>query len=440
MAAQNWVSVICTLMVALLPFGAVAQITEPLLPVPTPPSGPQAPAAPGQPTYPGQTVTQRPRPEYNPIGMRVGDFFWFPHAEFDEAYNSNIFATPIATSDFTTLLQPGFDLLSSFPRNALNFHAGAVSQFYAEHPAQNTQNGSVAVDGQVDVTAGSWFYGGAQAAHLDIPRTSPNSPGNAAEPVTYNSYSANAGYTQTKVRLVYQAEAAVQYVQYNSVPLIGGGTLSQSSNDVTVSQTVLRSGYEFVPDYQGYIRLSGNLRDYEHTAPGAVRLNSVGYRIDVGLEIFPRHVLYGDVYFGYLNQSYDISSLGSIAAPDAGGRLVWNVTPLTTATLTGLRTVVQSNQTVATTGAGYLASTVVGNIDHELLRNLLVNANAGYENDPYQGNTRTDNVFNAGAGLKYLVNRNIFLGCTYSYQQRKSSVSGLSYTQNIVMLRLGTQF
>jgi hypothetical protein len=39
-----------------------------------------------------------------------------------------------------------------------------------------------------------------------------------------------------------------------------------------------------------------------------------------------------------------------------------------------------------------------------------------------------------------LVNRNLFLGGTCSYLQRSSSLSGSSYTQNIVTLRLGTQF
>src|SRR5215475_3811003 len=118
------------LMAVLSPLWATAQVTEPLLPVPPVPSGPQAPTAPGQPTYPGETVTQRPRPEFQPVGLRVGDFFWFPRGELDESYNSNIFASPTATSDLITGLQPSFDLLSSFPRNALNLHGNAVSQFY----------------------------------------------------------------------------------------------------------------------------------------------------------------------------------------------------------------------------------------------------------------------------------------------------------------------
>jgi hypothetical protein len=93
-----------------------------------------------------------------------------------------------------------------------------------------------------------------------------------------------------------------------------------------------------------------------------------------------------------LSQIY-ASGLGTISGLDAGGRLVYNVTRLTTATFTGLRTVVPSNPTIGTTGTCYLVSTVTGKVDHELLRNLLLNASAGYENDAYLGFSRTDNVF-----------------------------------------------
>ena len=54
----------CLLMVGLLPLGAVAQITESLLPYPVPPRAPQ----------------ERPS-AFAPIGLRLGDFFWFPRAE-----------------------------------------------------------------------------------------------------------------------------------------------------------------------------------------------------------------------------------------------------------------------------------------------------------------------------------------------------------------------
>ena len=436
---RQLLAALCLVVIGLVPVAAAAQPAEPLLPVPAPPGGPQAPAAPGQPVYPGQTVIQRPRPELDPLGMHIGDYFWFSRAELDEAYNSNIFATPGATtSDLITVLAPAFDLLSSFGRHALDLRAGAVSQFYTSNSAQNTQDGFASINGRLDVTGTSSLYGGARAAHLHIPRTSPDSPGNAAEPVTYNLYTANAGYSQFGLRFGYQADVAVQNTQYNSVPLVGGGTLPQSAQDITYSQAALRGSYEIIPDYLGYVRLSGNLSEYQHTAPGGMRFNSNGYRADFGLQILPRHLLSGEVYVGYLDQIYRIG--GSLSGTDAGGRLLYTVTPLTTATFTGLRTIGPSNPSVSSSGTAYLATTVTGSLDHELLRNLLLSANIGYENDTYLGVSRTDNVLSTTLGFKYLASRNFYFGGTYTYQQRTSTLSGTSYTQNILMLRASTQF
>jgi hypothetical protein len=77
---------------------------------------------------------------------------------------------------------------------------------------------------------------------------------------------------------------------------------------------------------------------------------------------------------------------------------------LTTATFAGLRTVIPSNPTIGTTGTSYLATTVTANVDHELLRNLLLNASVGYEEDMYLGISRTDHIFSFCGGFKYLLN------------------------------------
>jgi hypothetical protein len=432
---------LAALAVGLVPLVAAAQSTEPLLPVPAAPIGPQAPAAPGQPTVAGQTVTSRPRPDYDPIGMRIGDFFWFPHAEVDEAFNSNIFALQSPTSDFITVLQPGFDLLSSLPRNAINLHAGAAAQFYARDPTQNTATGFVSADGRLDVDAQSGFFGNVQVAHLYTPRTSPNSPGNAAEPVTYNSYAAGFGYRQTGLRFGYDANVAVLATQYYPVAVTGGGTASQNTSNSIIPQAALRGTYEFIPDYLAYVRATGSVYNYPNTPPGGVSPDSTVYRVDAGLQILPRHLIYGEVYAGYLTQNFHNSNLGSTSTPDAGGRLVWNVTRLTTFNFNGIRTFLTTNPTSGT-GSGYLQSLVTASVDHELRHNILLNVIAGYENDSYQGVSRSDNVFSAGAGIRYLLNRNLFLAGSYSYQQRTSSgtSAGTPYSQSIVMLRVGTQF
>jgi hypothetical protein len=433
------------LVVALRPLDALAQITESLLPSALPPGAPQAPRTP-----------------YDPIGLRLGDFFWFPRAELDEAYNSNVFANPTnPTYDLITALTPSFDLLSIFPRNALNLHASSLLQVYADHPAQNTQDGVVSADGQIDVTAGSSLYGNAQVAHQHISYGSPNSPGNIAQPVTYWDYIANAGYRQGGRRFSYQVDIGAEAAQYNAASLVGGGVSPQSSQDATVSTAAVRASYEIIPDYLGYIRVAGSLYDYWHTVPGGTRANFSTYRADVGLQIRPRHLISGEAYAGYLVQNPAQSSLGSTSTPDFGGRLTWSITQRTTLYLTGLMTFntgtpgSTTGTPVSTTGTpgsttfipasagnSYLSRTIAANANHELLPNLLVNLNATYGNFTFQGTTttRTDNFFIVGAGLRYLVNRNLFLGGSYFFTQYTSTIPRSSYNQNILTLRVGTQF
>lgn len=430
----------CLLVIALRPLDALAQITGSLLPYAAPPSAPQAPRTP-----------------YDPIGLRLGDFFWFPRAELDEAYNSNIFATPTSTTyDLLTAFTPSFDLLSIFPRNALNLHGSSLLQVYADHPAQNTQDGFVSTDGRIDVTAQSSFYGNAQVAHQHISYGSPNSPGNIAQPVTYWDYIANAGYRQEGRRFAYQVDIGVQAAQYNAAPLVGGGVSPQSSQDATVSSAAVRGSYEIIPDYLGYIRFGSSLYDYWHTAPGGTRANFSTYRADVGLQIRPRHLISGEAYAGYLIQQPAQSSVGSTSTPDFGGRLTWSITQLTTLNLTGLMTfntgtpgsatfisTATPGSTILITGSAgnsYLSRTITATADHELLRNLLVNLNATYGNFTFQGITRTDNFFTVGAGLRYLVNRNLFLGGSYLFTQYTSTIPRSSFNQNILTLRVGTQF
>src|SRR5215831_7670999 len=226
----------CSLMVSLVPLDAVAQITESLLPYPVAPRAPQE-----QPSA------------FAPLGVRLGSFFWFPRAELDGAYNSNIFATTTSpTYDLITALTPSFDLQSNFPRNALSLHAGSLLQVYADHPAQNTQDGIITMDGRLDVTAGSSLYGSAQVGHQHISYGSPNLVGNVAQPVTYWDYTATAGYAQGLRRFSYQVDLGVTAVQYNAALLVGGDVLPQSSQDVTISSAAVRGSYEIIPDYLGY--------------------------------------------------------------------------------------------------------------------------------------------------------------------------------------------
>ena len=92
------------------------------------------------------------------------------------------------------------------------------------------------------------------------------------------------------------------------------------------------------------------------------------------------------------------------------------------------------------TGAmkGVIASLAPGvpiiDITHELLRNVLLNANADYTRADFEGTSRSDDIFGLGAGVTYLINRNFSVDATYRWSKRESDDNAAEYTRNIVVL------
>lgn len=440
---------IATVALACLPLPSFAQ-TEPLLPLPPPPVTSQTPPAPGEPTIEGQSVAQRLRPELAPVGLRLGSYFFYPRAEVDEAYNDNIFATAAnAVGDFITTLMPSFDLMSNFPTSGLNFHGGAAIGTYASHSALDYQDAYGAVDGHIDLSALNRVYGGLRLQQLHEEPGSPEFPGNAREPVLYHTYSANIGDQQSGTILGYKADASVLRQEFQAVPATGGGLIYQSDRNATVYDGALEGDYERVPGNQIYLRGEGDYRAYDHAAGNGIPIRtSQGARVDLGTRVDLTGITFVDGYVGYLQQDYQSSLLGTISGVDFGGHVIWNATTLTTVTLHVDRSVQDIDSEVGTaSGVSYALSpgylhTIAGlNIDHELLRNLLLNANVSYFNDAFKGISRNDDNFTGSIGAKYLLNRNLFLGLTDTLWSRNSTGSQATnnFTQNIVLLRLSTQ-
>jgi hypothetical protein len=425
---------------------AAAQIVEPFLPVPTLPAQPEAVPVTVEPPR-GTTVVTRPRPETDTQGLRLGSFFLFPRVEDDESYNDNIFATQSnATGDLITTVAPSFDLLSNWGQDALNLHASGAFGTYASHSSENFRDASLTADGRLDIDQGSDAYGGLQILKLHESRYSPDSPGSAAAPVKYMNYGANAGYAQSGLRVGYSADFSLNRYEYEAPPRVGGGFVPQSDRNMTTPDVALRGSFEFLENVQAYVRGEGNVRAYDHGAGGAdPSRNSAGYRVDTGVHADLTGVTVADIYVGYIEQNYSSQAYTALHGIDLGAKITWNPTTLDTVQFGVDRTVQDLNNSVLAQGQvspGYLDTVVSLTEDHELLRNLIVSANASYINDSFDGINRTDNNYALGAGMKYLINRYLYLGFSYSYSHRGSNGTQATtpYSDNLVTVRLSTQF
>lgn len=444
----------CGVVLALLPMAAWAQ-TEPLLPVPAIPWAPNVPVAPNVPLQAGATVVDRPRPELDALGIQAGPWFFYPRMEVDEAYNDNIFAVPSSlgkASDWITALAPSFDLKSNFPTNALNLSAGAIVSEYAQHSNFDTQDAFATADGRLDVDNVHDFHGTIHIARSHLDPGSPLIPGFATGPVQYSTYNATAGFEQTRLRVNYSADLAVTRTEYESAIGTNGVVLPESGLNNNTYEATLQTSYEFITNFRGFVRGAYNIQRYDHetlVGPGltfAPRPDSQGYRVDAGVRVNLTGVTYAEIYAGYLWQDYSASQYGTVSGIDAGANVVWNPTTLTSVTLKGERTVedVAAQVIGAAVSPALLHSSAGLSVDHELLRNVLLNANASYFNDQYQGINQTNNDYTLGAGAKYLLNRHLYLGATYTYQRQLTSGNGafgiFPFSRNIFMLRLSTQY
>jgi hypothetical protein len=383
----------------------------------------------------GETVMGRARPDYDPLGLRVGGFMFYPELAIQETYESNIFATPTgAQSDFITLIEPSLNLKSNWNNHALNFKADAQISKYADHSSEDQDNYSFGTDGRLDIQRDARVYGAASYGVRHESRYSPNDVG-AREPTQYDVFSANLAPEKDFNRLSVRLDGNLDRFSYSNSTTPAGATIFEDQRDRTEYQIGLKPTYELAPQRQIYGLLAYNWRDYDSNSVFGFNRDSTGYTIAIGARYDITSLVFADVYLGYREQNFEDSRLPSAAGPAGAAKLVWNVTPLTT--LSGLISR-EVQETIITGSSSYFATKAEARVDHELLRNLILTGTLGYENDDFEGVNRSDDFVVLGLGAKYLINRNFALSGGYSFRTRSSDAAGADFDDHVTFIRLSS--
>ena len=88
----------------------------------------------GQEPDPNVPVTARPRPDYDPLGIRAGGFLIYPSTSVSGSYNDNILATnDDEEDDFIFTVSPEIAVRSNFPRHSFNFAVRSDVGRYVDH-------------------------------------------------------------------------------------------------------------------------------------------------------------------------------------------------------------------------------------------------------------------------------------------------------------------
>jgi hypothetical protein len=391
------------------------------------------PKAFGQELERGSTVRDRSRPETDPRGLRAGGFLLFPSLTVRETYDTNIFAARNnEEGDFITGIQPSLVAASQWSNHELNFQAGADQGIYAENSDENYLDWNVGVDGRLDVTRDTNLFAGASWNNGHEERGSPDDV-NGEEPTEFDVASLTLGGEHAFNRLSLNLANTYDRYDYDDVGTAGGGTINNDDRDREIYQSTLRGSYEIQPRFSAFIEGSYNIRDYDAAQTDAgLNRDSEGFGVSVGSAFDLTGITFGEVSVGYLSQSYEDAALDDVSGVSASANLTSNVTPLTTVSLDVSSSVEETTVSAGNNAAaGSFGRSINLRVDHELLRNVLLNADAGFVNKDYEGVDRMDNTFTLGLGADYLASRYLNLGAGYEFTTRRSDFAAVEYDKHL---------
>ncbi|MCB1969231.1 MAG: outer membrane beta-barrel protein [Geminicoccaceae bacterium] len=375
--------------------------------------------------------------DFDPLGIRAGSFLIHPQVETDASYDDNIFATNNdETDDIIFGIRPSITAESQWSRHQLDVSLDGDAGLYSDNHDSNFYDAGIGLNGRIDVMRNSAFKVRLFGRRAHEERDDPNESGDK-EVTKYYRTGMDLGYRHNFNRVYIEPTFT-----FNRVDFEDTRNVNNDDRDSNRYRMRGRVGYAISPrlsvfgeGYMGYV-------EYDETPnDSGLDRNSENYGGNVGVEVELTGLLTGEASIGYTKQTYDDDDLDNIDSPAANVSLTWLPTQLTTVVGTLSGEIRETTEVVDGDPASGIAEAIAQiDVTHELRRNIILTGNIGYIHDDFKGTSRTDKSVKAGAGVRYLLNRNLGVDATYDFSHRNSDSSNNEYTRSIFRIGLVAQF
>jgi len=351
-------------------------------------------------------------------------------------FDDNVFATSNnRKADYIGVINPGLTLRSAWKEHEINLWSSAEIGRYARFTRENYEDYQLGFDGRYDLSRRFYVFGGLEFERTHEARESPDGVF-GLRPTIYRDLDGHAGIHREFGPFTIRFGGTVRWLDYDNVA--GSiGTINNDDRDRKMYTLATRISYRIAQGYEFFGQATYDRRDYATSVDdNGYRRSSQGYRVAVGLKAELGRMLDGEAYVGYLNQVYDDVRFRPVNNIHFGARLNWRVVP--SLLVTGF--VDRSLEETTLSGASSYISTRFGlRFEHALAEKWTLIGHASFTANAYQDVPRTDDVYGAGIGIRYYIDRRVWLGLDYSYHYRDSTAEAQQYNQNLVMLRIGTE-
>ena len=384
----------------------------------------------------GTSVAERPHTDLEPIGARVGSMIVFPKVELGTGFSSNVFGlTTNALADGYVTLAPRVTAASQWSRNSLEL-TGAVGliRFFSQSVRSQTAY-SLQANGRLDLGKSDSIIGIIGRPRAFETQYVGSFPQNAAGTVGYNRTNALVRGTFHFNRVSLVGSGTINDLVYSDTPSFSGPLINQQFRNRTEYRTSARLQYDFNTDVQAFTEVSYSRHQYHTAILGQPLRTNNGFRALAGANLDITPVIRAVVGVGYEQRVYVNPAYQPLRGLALDARVEWLPTELTTVNLRVTRKV---EDAILENSPGFFSTIGQVRVDHELLRYVLVFAEATYARDSFVTIPRRDAQFTLRAGGTYSLGRRFSIQPNVSYVQRRSK--GLQQGQTFSEFRGGLNF
>lgn len=381
----------------------------------------------------GVTVMSRPRPDYDPLGVRLPGFRLDTSLETGLGYDDNLLPgrKPNRSGGFFEEAL-GVSGSTTWTRHGIDVFATQTTRQHLQDSDLNWLDYAVGGRGRYDIGRASSVYLRYEhvRSHLDVDNVDVLEEGTTV-PVPYDTDIFQAGGTAAFNRLVINGMVDYRLLRYEDVTYNGvRDVVSNNNHDELLGEA--SADYTFLPGRSviGLVRL----QDISYDRATQRGRDSFTWEVQGGVRYDFDGLWQARLLAGYRQRDYDQPELKSLSSPAFEGEIVLLPSQLTTVTLTVQRTIEES---IRETSVSYTRTAARLRGDYELLRNVIVSGEVRAEKRDYPrgGGNAADIIGLLEARM--LLNRNMAVVASYLHTERVEAPSGIrEYSRNQVLLRL----
>ncbi|MBX9745783.1 MAG: outer membrane beta-barrel protein [Hyphomonadaceae bacterium] len=386
-----------------------------------------------------ESVAQRRAAREVDDSLRLGLFRVKPALALEAGFSENYAASEANPEDSPVYRVTGsLDLLSDWARHGLNARVNVPSTTYeggdGTSNSYTTTDYVASVDGRLDVdrtfalTAGVSFADTAEPVGFADPAIT------LKEPARSQSTTINVGFSKEFNRLRVSGSASQSTPDFEDVELTSGAFVNVDERDVTTTTYNVRADIALTDSTSLFVSASSNQRDHDLDPPAVSEdRDSEGVAYMAGVSFDITRLMRGDIAVGTLEQTYDNPLTPEQSGATARASVELFPDELVTISISGERSIQESNTVQAATLVGTDANL---ELVYEFRRNIQLSVGAGYSRDEYVEIDREDERWDARASVAYELNRNVALTFSAGHIEQTSEGldAGRNYDSNIGLI------